>query len=181
NELNACAAIALAGALGGQREQIGKALNNFTGLKHRAQWVAQVGSVVFYNDSKATNVGAAVAALRGLRQERAVLIAGGRDKLGSYAPLVSALSERGRALVVLGEAADKIADAARSAVPVLHAKTMQDAVQKAWESACDGDAVLLSPACSSFDMFKSYVERGDAFCRAVNVLTKAEARSEETR
>ncbi|PKN45743.1 MAG: UDP-N-acetylmuramoyl-L-alanine--D-glutamate ligase, partial [Deltaproteobacteria bacterium HGW-Deltaproteobacteria-20] len=104
NVLNACASIAMAGALGGNAEQVGRALSSFEGLHHRMQLVAEIDGVSFYDDSKGTNVGASVAALRGLRQPRAVLIAGGRDKQGSYGPLVEALRERGRALVVIGEA-----------------------------------------------------------------------------
>jgi UDP-N-acetylmuramoylalanine--D-glutamate ligase len=93
-----------------------------------------------------------------LSEERGVLIAGGRDKLGSYEPLVDALKKKGRAVVLIGEAADKIAGAVRDAVPVLRASDMPGAVKAAFGVAKPGDAVLLSPACSSFDMFKSYAK-----------------------
>jgi UDP-N-acetylmuramoylalanine--D-glutamate ligase len=99
-----------------------------------------------------------------------VLIAGGRDKLGGYEPLVEALRERGRALVVLGEAAERIAAAAAGVVPVRRASSMDEAVAQAREEARPGDAVLLSPACSSFDMFRDYKERGHRFAEAVRAL-----------
>jgi UDP-N-acetylmuramoylalanine--D-glutamate ligase len=174
NVENACAAIAVAADLGAPQEAIAKALGSFEGLGHRTVFVADIGGVRFYDDSKGTNVGAAVAALRGLGEERAVLIAGGRDKLGDYAPLVAALRDKGRALVVLGEAADRIEAAARGALPIQRAASMEDAVRIAKELARAGDAVLLSPACSSFDMFRSYAHRGDVFARAVKDLEKVQ-------
>jgi UDP-N-acetylmuramoylalanine--D-glutamate ligase len=131
-----------------------------------------VRSVNFYDDSKGTNVGASVTALRGLAEARGVLIAGGRDKQGAYEPLVQALEAKGRAVVVLGEAAPLIADAVGSRVPLERAASMEDAVNKAFALAQPGDAVLLSPACSSFDMFKSYADRGDRFVRAVEHLAE---------
>ena len=107
---------------------------------------------------------------RGLEEPRAVLIAGGRDKQGSYQPLVAALEERGRALVVIGEAAERLAEAAGGSLPIERAASMQQAVELARELAREGDAVLLSPACSSFDMFDSYKQRGRAFADAVAQL-----------
>jgi UDP-N-acetylmuramoylalanine--D-glutamate ligase len=172
NVANACAAIAVAVALDVDDAAIAAGLSSFAGLPHRAVLVAESGGVAWFDDSKATNVGAAVAALRGLEQERSVLIAGGRDKHGSYDPLVSALRDRGRALVAIGEAADRIAKAAEGAVTIVRATTMEDAVAKSAELAEPGDAVLLSPACSSFDMFRSYAARGDAFVTAVRSLLK---------
>ena len=105
-----------------------------------------------------------------LEEERAVLIAGGRDKLGAYAPLATALGQRGRAVVVLGEAADRIAEAMAGVLPIHRADTLDDAVRQAAALAQPGDAVLLSPACSSYDMFKSYKARGEAFAEAVATL-----------
>lgn len=171
NLSNACAAVATASVMGVRQEAIARALADFTGLPHRSVVVATVDGVRFYDDSKATNVGAAVAALRGLEEPRAVLIAGGRDKHGSYAPLVEALKLKGRAMVVLGEAADRLAEAADGALPIVRADSMRDAVARAASLARHGDAVLLSPACSSFDMFQSYKARGDAFVAAVRELT----------
>jgi len=167
---NACAAVATASVMGLRSEAIAHALADFIGLPHRSSVVATMGGVRFYDDSKATNVGAAVAALRGLPEERAVLIAGGRDKHGSYAPLVEALRLKGRAMVVIGEAAERLAEAAEGALPIVRAASMVDAVARAASLARVGDAVLLSPACSSFDMFQSYKARGDAFVAAVREL-----------
>jgi UDP-N-acetylmuramoylalanine--D-glutamate ligase len=173
NALNVAAAIAVAGDLGVAARTVREVLATFAGLPHRTAFVAEVDGVRYYDDSKGTNVGASVTALRGLREPKAVLIAGGRDKLGSYAPLVEALREKGRGLVVIGEAADAIARAAEGAVPVERGASMEQAVARARSLARPGDAVLLSPACSSFDMFRDYKHRGDAFVSAVRALEEA--------
>jgi UDP-N-acetylmuramoylalanine--D-glutamate ligase len=174
NVANACASIAVAAELGATPPQIERALGSFTGLAHRTVLVGEQDGVRYYDDSKGTNVGASVAALRGLAEARAVLIAGGRDKLGDYAPLTAALRDRGRALVLIGEAAGRIDEAARGVLPITRAASMREAVRAAREFAQSGDAVLLSPACSSFDMFRDYKERGDAFAAAVQeLLTRA--------
>lgn len=170
NRDNAAAAAAAARELGATDEGIRAALASFGGLPHRHELVAEIGGVFFYDDSKATNVGAAVAALAGLEEERAVLIAGGKDKMGDYAPLVAALEARGRALVLIGEAADRIAKAAEGAVPIHFAETLEAAVTIAADLAEPGDAVLLSPACSSYDMFRSFKARGEAFAAAARGL-----------
>jgi len=170
---NAAAAIAAVRSLDLDVAAIRKALALFRPLPHRMARVASFAGVNFYDDSKGTNVGASVTALRGLAEARGVLIAGGRDKQGDYEPLVSALEDKGRAVVVLGEAADRIAAAVGSRVPLLRASTMDDAVNKAFSRAKPGDAVLLSPACSSFDMFQSYADRGDQFVSAVQRLAKS--------
>lgn len=109
-------------------------------------------------------------AVLGLREAKAVLIAGGRDKQGSYEPLVEALRARGRALVVLGEAAERIEAAAAGALPIVRVLSMDAAVLAARDLAEPGDAVLLSPACSSFDMYRSYAHRGDHFQELVRAL-----------
>jgi UDP-N-acetylmuramoylalanine--D-glutamate ligase len=172
---NAAAAIAAARALDLKPSAIRQALAAFRPLPHRMARVASFGGVTFYDDSKGTNVGASVTALRGLAETRGVLIAGGRDKQGAYEPLVSALEAKGRALVLIGEAADRIAAAVGSRVPVLRATSMDDAVNQAFAAAQPGDAVLLSPACSSFDMFKSYADRGDRFVSAVERVAQSQA------
>ena len=167
NRLNAAAAIAAARAFGTEPAAVRRGLQAFEPLAHRMALVATVRGVRFYDDSKATNVGAAVTALLGLSEPRAVLIAGGRDKLGSYEPLAAALARRGRAAVLIGEAADKIARSIGDRLPVARASDMEEAVRRAAELARPGDAVLLSPACSSFDWFSSYAERGERFVAAV--------------
>ncbi|RYE91545.1 MAG: UDP-N-acetylmuramoyl-L-alanine--D-glutamate ligase [Myxococcales bacterium] len=177
NARNAAAAVALAAGLGLDREPIAHALATFAGLAHRIALVTTLDGVRYYDDSKGTNVGASVAALRGLAEPRAVLIAGGRDKLGDYAPLVEALRDRGRALVLIGEAAGRIAAAVGDAVETRHAASIEEAVALARSLARPGDAVLLSPACSSFDMFRDYRERGDRFVAAARALASSSAKN----
>ena len=172
NALNVAAAIACVRPFGVDGDTIRRVLSQFRGLPHRTALVAEVRGVRFYDDSKGTNVGAAVTALEGLRESKAVLIAGGRDKGGTYAPLVAALVRKARAVVLIGEAADAIARAVGDRLPVRRAGSMEDAVRLGARLAKAGDAVLLSPACSSFDMFRDYKHRGDAFVRAVHELEK---------
>lgn len=174
NVQNALASMLAAGALGLAANAIVSTLKTFTGLPHRMVMTRELAAVRYYDDSKATNVGAAMAALRGL-DSRVVLIAGGRDKGGSYAPLAELASERCRAVIVLGEAAGLIAQAMSAAkVRTVHAASMGDAVLQAAAIAQAGDSVLLAPACSSFDMFRSYAHRGDEFQRCVAALGTTE-------
>ena len=175
NVLNVAAAIACVRPFGVTSEAIRRVLSEFRGLPHRTELVAEVRGVRFYDDSKGTNVGATVTALDGLCEPRAVLIAGGRDKGGSYAPLVTAIARKARAVVLLGEAAETIARAIGEGVPIRRAASMEDAVRLGASLAQEGDAVLLSPACSSFDMFRDYKHRGDEFVRAVRKLEKEAA------
>ena len=170
NALNIAACIAAARAMGLQPATLEAALLRYTPLPHRMAYVGDIDGVRFYDDSKGTNVGASVTALSGLEEARGVLIAGGRDKLGDYAPLVAALKQKGRALVVLGEAADRIAKAAQGVVPTERVENLEQAVLQALNHAQPGDAVLLSPACSSFDMFSGYAERGERFVSAFKRL-----------
>ncbi|HMI86154.1 MAG TPA: UDP-N-acetylmuramoyl-L-alanine--D-glutamate ligase [Polyangiaceae bacterium] len=173
NLLNVAAAVACASEAGATEEAIARALSKFEGLAHRTAFVAEVAGVRYYDDSKGTNVGAAVAAVKGLTEERVVLIAGGRDKRGAYAPLAQELAHKGRALVLIGEAADRIAAETKGSVPHARAASMAEAVALAASLAQAGDAVLLSPACSSFDMFRDYKDRGDVFAREVRALAQA--------
>jgi UDP-N-acetylmuramoylalanine--D-glutamate ligase len=175
NALNVAAAVACVRPFGVTADTVRRVLREFRGLPHRTALVAEVRGVRYYDDSKGTNVGAAVTALDGLLEPKAVLIAGGRDKGGSYGPLVDALARKGRAVVLLGEAADAIARAVGDRVPVRRVATMDEAVRAGAAMARPGDAVLLSPACSSFDMFRDYKHRGDEFVRAVRVLEKEAA------
>ncbi len=170
NARNAAAAMIAVQPFGVSDEVVKRVLSTFDALPHRMILVSEVNGVRFYDDSKGTNVGASVTALLGLREEKAVLIAGGRDKQGSYAPLAEAMKKKGRAAVVLGEAAARIEEALAPVVTIVHASSMDEAVRKAAEIAMRGDAVLLSPACSSFDMFRDYKHRGDEFVRAVRAL-----------
>ena len=173
NVANACAAALAARLLGVRDSDIASVLREFKGLAHRMQYVSSVGGVEYIDDSKATNVGAAVASIDGLAGSKGkiVLIAGGVDKGGSYEPLRQRMMEYGRALVVLGEAAPLLERAfADSPLELRHAQSMAEAVHSASAVAVSGDVVLLAPACSSFDMFRSYAERGDQFQSAVHSL-----------
>jgi len=175
NALNVAAAIAIVTPFQVTPDVVRRVLRQFHGLPHRTALVAEVRGVRFYDDSKGTNVGAAVTALEGLLEPRAVLIAGGRDKGGSYAPLVQALARKGRAAILLGEAADAIAESIGERVPICRVRSMEEAVRIGASLALPGDAVLLSPACSSFDMFRDYKHRGDEFARAVRTLQEEAA------
>ena len=173
NVSNACAAVLAARLLRVRDDDIASVLHDFKGLAHRTQFVRSVDGVEYIDDSKATNVGAAAASIDGLRGSKGkiVLIAGGVHKGGSYQPLRQRMSEEGRGVVVLGEAASLLESAfADSPIELRRATSMPDAVAHAAALARPGDTVLLAPACSSFDMFRSYAERGDHFQRAVETL-----------
>ncbi|MBL8601238.1 MAG: UDP-N-acetylmuramoyl-L-alanine--D-glutamate ligase [Myxococcales bacterium] len=166
---NAMAAVLAARLAGATHEAIAAVLGRFPGLPHRMQFVASVGGVEYFDDSKATNVGAALKALEGTDRP-VVLIAGGRDKGGSYEPLVQLLRMKGRGVVTLGEAAPLIESALGGAVPFERAPTMAAAVRTAHRMARAGDCVLLAPACSSLDMYPNYAARGRDFADAVRAL-----------
>lgn len=141
-------------------------LKNFTGLRHRLELAAESGGVKYIDDSKSTTVDSAIKALNSL-PGGVILIAGGRDKGSDYSP-VKSHEDKLKCVILIGEARDKIRnDLNGLSAPILDAKTMKDAVSLAKQMAKDGDAVLLSPMCSSFDMFKDYKERGEAFSAAV--------------
>jgi len=142
------------------------ALREFRGLPHRMEWVAESNGVSWYNDSKGTNAGATLAALKGLDQP-VVLIAGGLAKGGDFLPLRPVLADRGRAVVLIGRDARLIESALADVVTCVHAGDMDQAVTLAGQLAHPGDVVLLSPACASFDMFKGYDHRGQVFVESV--------------
>jgi UDP-N-acetylmuramoylalanine--D-glutamate ligase len=167
NWSNALAALALGESVGLNMAAMLQVLRNFTGLSHRCQWVAEQGGINFYDDSKGTNVGATLAALEGMPGEKVVLIAGGQAKGQNFSPLRPAVAGRARAVVLIGEDATLIEASLRGAAPLVLAGDMADAVSRSRELAHAGDTVLLSPACASFDMFRDYVERGEAFVAAV--------------
>jgi UDP-N-acetylmuramoylalanine--D-glutamate ligase len=176
NHDNACAAVLLARLAGVGHDAIRSALLSFVGLPHRMQFVRRLDGVDYYDDSKATNVGATAAALDGLGERKVVLIAGGRDKGGDYGPIAQRLRAQGRAAILIGEATPLIATALEgTGCTVERAKSLSDAVIRARQLARPGDAVLLAPACSSFDMFRSYAHRGDEFQATVIKLAGGEA------
>jgi UDP-N-acetylmuramoylalanine--D-glutamate ligase len=167
NRANALAALALGEAAGLPRAAMRAALAGFGGLDHRCVRVAEHAGVSWIDDSKATNVGAALAAIEGL-DAPVVLIAGGQGKDQDFAPLAEpARRGRLRAAVTLGEDGPAIAAVLAPHVPVHAAADMAEAVARAGELAQPGDAVLLSPACASFDQFDGYAQRGEAFATAV--------------
>jgi UDP-N-acetylmuramoylalanine--D-glutamate ligase len=167
NGTNALAAHALTCALGIPDAPAAAALAAFTGLPHRLQKVGESAGIAYYDDSKGTNVGATVAALTGMEQP-VVLIAGGDGKGQDFTPLAAAVEGRARAVVLIGRDAPLIARAlAGAGVRIERAAGMEDAVSAARALARPGDAVLLSPACASYDMFRNYIHRGEAYLAAV--------------
>ncbi len=176
NQSNACAAALAARLVGVEREAIARVLRSFVGLPHRMVHVRDLDRVTYYDDSKATNVGATCAALDGLADltGKVVLVAGGVHKGGSYAPMRERMEKIGRAIVLIGEATPLIKKAFEgTSLTMIDATTIDDAAQKARALAKANDAVLLAPACASFDMFKGYAHRGDEFARAVRALPEA--------
>jgi UDP-N-acetylmuramoylalanine--D-glutamate ligase len=165
---NVAAASAICLAAGASGESMARALAGFTGLEHVMEPVASVGGVRFVNDSKATNVDAAGRSIESF--DRVVAILGGRYKGGAFEDLRPPLSERGKGVVAIGEAKPLVRRALADIVPVVDAESMAEAVAKAWELARPDGVVLLAPACSSFDMFLDYADRGRAFKDAVRRL-----------
>jgi len=171
NLANALAALALGEAAGLTPEVMTDALRSFAGLPHRCQWVGQYNGVTWINDSKATNVGAAIAAIEGIPGEKLILIMGGQGKGQDFSVLRDAVARRARGVVLIGEDAPSLRDALGKLVPVESAGTMQEAVNKAAQMAQTNDTVLLSPACASFDMFNGFEHRGEIFIESVRSLS----------
>ncbi|MDA0689090.1 MAG: UDP-N-acetylmuramoyl-L-alanine--D-glutamate ligase, partial [Proteobacteria bacterium] len=173
NIANALAAIALALTLGVELDAIRRAVREFTGLPHRCQWVATINGVDFYNDSKGTNVGATMAAVEGLGQRisgHILLIAGGVSKGADFSPLAPVINRWAKEVILIGRDALELAATLDADIQTYFAEDMQDAVSVALEHASAGDAVLLSPACASFDMFDNYRHRGQVFVQSVERL-----------
>ncbi len=170
NVANALAALALCRALDLPLAALVQALRAFKGLPHRVEKVAEIAGVAYYDDSKGTNVGATEAALKGLGNP-AVVILGGDGKGQDFSPLRSAVAQHARAVVLIGRDAPLIEQALQGCgKPVLHARDMEEAVLIATENAQTGDAVLMSPACASFDMYRNYLHRAEVFIAAVKKL-----------
>jgi len=168
NAANALAALALCRAIGLPYAGLIPALKTFEGLPHRVQRVAEVAGRTFYDDSKGTNVGATAAALLGFTVP-VVLIAGGDGKGQDFSPLKEAV-KHARAVVLIGRDGPLLAEAIADACPVYRAESMEEAVDMAFQHSQPGDAVLLSPACASWDMFRNYAHRAEVFIAAVEVL-----------
>ncbi len=171
NVLAACAASFLAGA---DPAAIASGVKSFKGVEHRLEFVAEIGGVSFYNDSKATNVDAALKAIEAFPGPLLVIL-GGKDKGSPYVPLREPLRQRARAAFTIGAAAEKIATELGDAMPVQHAGTLDRALEYAMEAAKPGDVVLLAPACSSFDQFENYEHRGRVFKELVANLESRSA------
>jgi UDP-N-acetylmuramoylalanine--D-glutamate ligase len=167
NAANMLASFSLCSGLGLPHEPLVRAAREFKGLPHRVEKIAEIDGVGFFDDSKGTNVGATVAALTGMTQ-KVVLIAGGEGKGQDFTPLRQAVSGHGRAVVLIGRDAKKIGDTlSKSSIPICYADSMETAVQVGFEQSQKGDAVLLSPACASFDMFRNYQHRAQVFIESV--------------
>jgi UDP-N-acetylmuramoylalanine--D-glutamate ligase len=162
---NALAAVTVSWKMGIRIQAMEKVLRTFTGLEHRMELLGYFRGVPVYNDSKGTNVGAAVRSLEGLGG-RVVLILGGKDKGTSYEPLVEPVRRKVSHLVLLGEAADRMEEELKGAASITRVDSVEESVRVAVEHARPGSEILFSPACSSFDMFSSFEERGQVFKEA---------------
>lgn len=170
---NALAAIAIGTCLKIPLESMLQTLRKFKGLPHRCAWVRELNGVRWYNDSKGTNVGATQAAIEGLGSAifgKVIVILGGISKQADFSPLIPFLKQYVSCAILIGEAALDLEKICESNVDYVHANSMQDAVEKAYQKAKLGDVVLLSPACASFDMFKDYIHRGEVFTQAVHEI-----------
>ncbi len=173
---NALAALALGDAIGLPMSAMLNALQHFDGLPHRCQWIAHYRGVDWYNDSKATNVGAAKPALEGLGADisgKLVVIAGGLGKNADFSPLRDTMKKYVRHLILIGKDAPLIENALAGSVNINHASSLEQAVNIAQQHAQAGDAVILAPACASFDMFNNFEHRGEVFVAAVRALDYA--------
>jgi UDP-N-acetylmuramoylalanine--D-glutamate ligase len=176
NVQNVLAALGCGLACGASPDSMRETVRGFHPVEHRLERVAEVAGVEFYNDSKATNVDAALKALEAFAEHagRIVLILGGRGKNAPYAPLAPLIERKARALVVLGEDAERIERELRNHARVVRVKDMAEAVRRASEAAHPGDVVLLAPACASWDMYDSFEHRGREFKEAVNEMMNDE-------
>ena len=182
NVENVLAALAAALACGASPESMRDTIRNFKGVEHRIEFVAEIDGIKFYNDSKATSVDAASKALEALSEGsgKTVLILGGRGKNAPYAPLADLIEKSVRSLIVFGEDGDNIESQLKDHGAIVRVGSLQEAVAAGFEKAENGDAVLLAPACASFDMFTSFEERGEEFKSRVHSL-KSRVRSPESR
>jgi len=174
NVENVLASLAAGLACGASPESMADAVAKFKGVEHRLEVVSEIQGVTFYNDSKATSVDATLKALEALSdgEGKIVLILGGRGKNAPYTPLADLIERKARTLIVLGEDAENIESQLKGHAEIVRVGSIAEAVAVAFESAESGDAVLLAPACASFDMFKSFEERGEVFKAAVEELKR---------
>ena len=167
NVENMMAALMAARLFGCSKRAVESALSRFEGLEHRLEFVREIDGVRYFNDSKGTNVGSVVKSLESF-SEPVILIAGGKDKQGDLGPLKELIRHHVRRLILIGEAKERMARELGALTETIAAQTLEEAVQLSHQMARRGEVVLLSPACSSFDMFKDYKERGKVFKEAVH-------------
>jgi UDP-N-acetylmuramoylalanine--D-glutamate ligase len=166
---NVLASLAITSTYAVPTSTLSRVIGEFQGVEHRIEFAGTIRGVDFFNDSKATNVDSAIKAVQSFGRNL-ILILGGKDKGAPYKPLVAAMDGKVKHVVLIGEAAAKIESAIGTKFPVLHATTLDDAVQQSLSVSAPGDVVLLSPACASFDMFENYEHRGRVFKHAVQEL-----------
>ena len=177
NAANALACLALGEAIGLPMASMLSTLKNFKGLEHRCEYVNTIAGVRYYNDSKGTNVGATLAAIDGLgaaiaaQQGKLALILGGQGKGQDFSPLRDAIQKYVKSVILIGEDAAVIEQAIQGTTHIQYAENLSEAVTLAQQFTQAEDVVLLSPACASFDMFKSYNDRGQQFVTCVNALS----------
>lgn len=170
---NAMASIAACEIAGCGRDEIQDAIEAFHGLPHRVEFVAEIEGVSYYNDSKGTNIGATMSALQGFKGN-VILLAGGKDKGGDYGVMASLIQERVKGMILFGEAREKINLSIGKYTDTVLAANINEAMEVVKRTAVAGDTVLLSPACSSFDQFTGYAERGRKFVELVNAMKQPE-------
>jgi UDP-N-acetylmuramoylalanine--D-glutamate ligase len=171
NVENVLAAVTAARLAGVEANKIGEAVRSFKGVEHRLEFVAEIGGIRYYNDSKATNVDATLKALDAF-PGRILIILGGKDKGSDYAVLRKSLREKAILALLIGAASDKIESQIAGSVAIERAGTLDRAVQIASRSARTGDIVLLAPACASFDQFQNYEQRGQVFTDLVRAIDR---------
>ncbi len=169
NHENIAAAILSCLAIGANINGIKKGLDQFKNLPHRVQWVKNINGISFYNDSKGTNTDAVIRAIECF-ENKIVLILGGREKGTNFSQLSSIIKQNVTSIIAIGESKSNIRNTFKDTCPVIEAQTMKEAVSLAFSNAEENESVLLSPACASFDMYDSYVHRGNDFINHVNEL-----------
>jgi UDP-N-acetylmuramoylalanine--D-glutamate ligase len=175
NVENVLASMAAGLACGASPESMSETVHSFKGVEHRIEFVDEINGVKFYNDSKATSVDATLKALEALGESdgKIILILGGRGKNAPYSPLIPLIERSVRKVIAIGEDAENIASQLDGGADIELAASFSDAVRRSFESAKAGDNVLLAPACASFDMFKSFEERGTVFKQEVRNLRRS--------
>jgi UDP-N-acetylmuramoylalanine--D-glutamate ligase len=171
NQANALSALALGHAVGLNLAKMCEGLKTFSGLAHRMQFVVKIKGVTWINDSKATNIGACIAALKGYNH-KIILLAGGEAKGADMSRLKTSVQQSVNTIILMGKDAHLIATALENCIPIHYEKTMKEAVITANKIAVKGETVLLSPACASLDQYQNYQQRGEAFISAVTALEK---------